>query len=132
MPSTALLTSFASPPVWRPSGDEAGLARRGAPRGHSHSTPRRIGDERARPRATARLPAAGPDRDGRTGAAPRPLEPARRLRHGRARPPALGGAVAVRVQRVRLSDRDPAARPGADAPLAPVDALFVRALGASV
>ena len=50
-----------------------------------------------------------------TPAAPRPLEPARGVRHGRARPSALGRAQARGVERVHLADRDAAAAPGADA-----------------
>ena len=62
-----------------------------------------------------RVPADRPDRDRRDAAAARALEPARRVRHREARPAALGGAEAVRVERVHLADRDAAAAPGAHA-----------------
>ena len=80
----------------------------------------------------ARLPPARPDRDRRAGAASRPLEPARQLRRRRARPPALGRAGVVRVERVRLADRGLPARAGADAAVASVDAVLARALGTRV
>ena len=53
-------------------------------------------------------------------AAPRPLEPARELvRPGRARPAALGGAEARRVERVPLPGGGPAAPASAHAPARP-------------
>ena len=63
----------------------------------------------------ARVPPDRPDLDRRAAAVPRPLEPARPVRPRRARPAALGGEEALRVERVHLADRGPAADPGADA-----------------
>ena len=74
----------------RRPGIEHRRARGGPPDRRARAAPRRLGRRRARHRSPARLPPARPDRDGRDAAAARALEPARRLRPGRARPPALG------------------------------------------
>src|SRR5438046_346472 len=73
---------------------------------------RQLGDERPRHRSAPRLPAARPGLDRRAAAAARPLEPTRPVRPAGDRPPALGGAEALRVARVYLADRhiSPAAR----------------------
>src|SRR5262249_11972041 len=71
----------------------------------------RIGDVHPRHGPPPRLPADGPDRDGRGAAGARPLEPARPVRPRGARPAAVGGAEARRVARVHLPGRrspDPA------------------------
>ena len=90
---------------------DAAAADRGARAGA-----RRERIERARRRPSPRLPPDGPDRDGRDAAAPRPLQQARPLRRRRARPPDLGRAEALRVERLHLADRGPGARPRAHAP----------------
>ena len=93
------------------------VSRRGrAPDRRTRAAPRRLGDERARHGAPARLPPDRPDLDGRPAAAARALEPARPVRRRRARPPALGRAEAVRVERLHLADRVAAAAPRAHAP----------------
>src|SRR5947208_1451649 len=84
------------------------------------SAPRRERDRRPRHRPPPRLPPAGPDLHGRPAAAPRPVQPTwARVRPRRARAPALGGAQAVRMERVRLAARGAAARASSDA--APVE-----------
>ncbi len=83
-------------------------------------------------RATARLPPARSDRHRRDAAGARAVEQARRLRPHRARPAALGGARAVRVERLHLADRVAADGPRHDAPPADVDALRARTLDARV
>ena len=93
-----------------------GEPRRGAAHRRQRAAARRLRARRPGDGAAPRLPPARPDRDRRDTAAPRPLEPARPVRHLRARPPAVGRPEAVRVERVRLADRDAAADPGAHAP----------------
>ena len=83
------------------------------------AAPRRLRDRRARHRAAPRLPAARPDLDRGAASAPRPLEPARAVRRHRARPPALGGAEADRMERVPLASRGSAAAARAHASEAP-------------
>ena len=98
----------------------------------SRSAPRLSTARRRRPRdgAAARVPPARPDRHRGDAAGARALEPARRLRPQRARPAALGGAGAVRVERLHLADRVAADGPRPDAPSADVDPLRARALDA--
>ena len=78
-------------------------------------------ERRARDRAPARLPPARPDLDRRAAAAPRPLEPARRVRHRGVRPAALGGAEARRVACLPLPDRGSADSQGVHAAQRPAD-----------
>ena len=87
----------------------------GAPDRGARAAPRRLRDERPRHRPDARLPPDRPDLDRRSAAAARPLEPPRPVRRRRARPPALGRAEALRVERVHLADRGPPAAPRAHA-----------------
>ena len=79
---------------------------------------RRQRRRRARHGSEARLPPDRSDLIGSTTAATRPLEPPRTLRLGRARPPALGRAQALRVGRIHLADRGLPAHPSPDAPQA--------------
>ena len=101
---------------------------RGTPDRRPRAAPRRLGDDRPRHGARARLPPDRPDLDRRAAAAARPLEPTRAVRRRRARPPALGRAEALRVERVHLADRVAAARPGAHAATPAQSALRARAL----
>ena len=113
--------------------DEDGRRRGGQAHRGAGAAAGRLGAQRARDRAAARVPADRPDLDGRAAAAPRPLEsPRQLLRPRRARTAALGGEEADRMGRVHLAGRDAAAAPGAHALQPPRDPLQVAALAARV
>ena len=75
-----------------------GYAGRGAEDRRSGAASRRVGDRRPGHRSPPRLPAARSDLRRRAAATSRTLEPARVDRPVGARPPAVGGAKAVRVE----------------------------------
>ena len=106
-----------------------GQRRGGAAHRRAGAGTRRLRDRCALDRAPARL---SPDRRRparRAPAAPRPLQPARSaLRPRGARPAAVGGALALRVECVHLSARGPAARSRPD-PQLPALAAAPRASG---
>ena len=100
-------------PIEARRGEGAESSHDGTPHRGPRAAARRLGDVGARHGSPPRLPADGSDLDRRAAAAPRALQPPRPVRHGRARPAALGGTEADRVRRVHLSRRGHAAAPRA-------------------
>ena len=94
---------------------DGGHARRSAAHRRARAAPRRLGEGRALDCPPARLSPDRPDLVGGASPVPRPLEPARPLRPRRARPAPVGEEEGLRVERVHLADRGPAAHPRADA-----------------